>query len=74
MDDVNGQLGLSLHGEAETLGGYVFEMLGRKPELGDEVAVNGNVLRVEDLDGLRIAEVRVLPQGRVTSPPDGDEE
>lgn len=65
IDDVNEQLGLQAHGEADTIGGYVFEMLGRKPEVGDEVEVGEHVLRVEQLDGLRIAEVRVLARGKV---------
>jgi CBS domain containing-hemolysin-like protein len=60
IDDVNEALGLSLESESDTLGGYVFEMLGRKPELGDEVTSNGYTLRVEELDNLRIAKVRVL--------------
>src|SRR5207244_2924366 len=33
IDDVNEQLGLSIRSEADTVGGYVFEKLGRKPEL-----------------------------------------
>lgn len=63
IDDVNEALGLSIESESDTLGGYVFEMLGRKPELGDEVTSNGHTLRVEELDNLRIAKVRVLPNG-----------
>ena len=60
IDDVNETLGLHLETDATTLGGYVFEMLGRKPELGDEVETEGTLLRVEELDGLRIARVRAL--------------
>jgi putative hemolysin len=61
IDDVNEALGLDLESEAETIGGYVFEVLGRKPELGDEIHRNGHVLRIEEMDGLRIAKVRLLP-------------
>jgi CBS domain containing-hemolysin-like protein len=43
----------------DTIGGFVFGQLGRKPELGDEVRVGGLVLRVDELDGLRIARLRV---------------
>ena len=63
IDDVNEQLGLGIHAEADTFGGYVFEMLGRKPEVGDEVKLGNHTIRVEQLNGLRIAEVRVLPRG-----------
>ena len=60
IDDVNERLGLKIESEADTVGGYVFEQLGRKPELGDVVSVNGHAIRVEALDGLRIAQVRLL--------------
>jgi putative hemolysin len=66
IDDVNEALGLGLESEAETVGGYVFEVLGRKPELGDEIHRNGHVLRIEELDGLRIAKVRLLPHRAAT--------
>ncbi|HYO51125.1 MAG TPA: transporter associated domain-containing protein, partial [Chloroflexia bacterium] len=60
IDDVSEALGLKIESESDTIGGYVFEMLGRKPELGDTVSVDSFTLRVEELDGLRIARVRVL--------------
>jgi CBS domain containing-hemolysin-like protein len=34
--------------------------LGRIPEPGDEVTVAGRTLRVEELDGLRVAMVRMM--------------
>jgi CBS domain containing-hemolysin-like protein len=43
--------------EFDTIGGYVFGRLGSKPEIGDTVPVEGYMLRVEALDGLRIARV-----------------
>ena len=47
----------------ETVGGYVFSRLGRPAAVGDEVVVpDGRVLRVEELDGLRVARIRVMPQ------------
>ncbi|HEY0068388.1 MAG TPA: hemolysin family protein [Chloroflexia bacterium] len=60
IDDVNETLDLHIETDATTIGGYVFELLGRKPEVGDEVATQGVVFRVEELDGLRIAKVRAL--------------
>lgn len=48
--------------DVETLGGYVFFVLGRAAQVGDEVvAPGGQVLVVEEMDGLRVARVRVLP-------------
>ena len=60
IDDVNETLDLHIETDATTLGGYVFELLGRKPEVGDQVEKEGVVFRVEELDGLRIAKVRAL--------------
>ncbi|MEO6458317.1 MAG: hemolysin family protein, partial [Chloroflexia bacterium] len=64
IDDVNDALGLNIESESDTLGGYVFDELGRKPEIGDEVARIGFVLRVEALDNPRIAKVRVLSHNK----------
>lgn len=47
--------------DVETVGGYVFSRLGRPGVVGDEVTVpDGRTLRIEELDGLRIARIRVL--------------
>jgi putative hemolysin len=45
----------------ETLGGYVFARLGRPAHLGDEVPARDQRLRVEEIDGLRVARVRLVP-------------
>jgi CBS domain containing-hemolysin-like protein len=48
--------------DIETVGGYVFSRLGRPAVIGDEIrAPDNRMLRVSELDGLRIARVRVLP-------------
>ncbi len=49
------------HADVETLGGLVMTDLGRIPQAGDTVEVAGRTLRVEELDGLRVARVRLLP-------------
>jgi CBS domain containing-hemolysin-like protein len=43
----------------DTIGGLVLGRLGRAPEVGDEVHVNGHTLRVDDTDGPRVAQVIV---------------
>lgn len=53
--------------DVETVGGYVFSRLGRPAVIGDEVrAPHGEMLRVEELDGLRVARIHVFP-GRDSS-------
>ena len=55
--------------DVETVGGYVFSKLGRPAILGDEVqSAQGQVLRAEELDGLRVARVRVLPATETAEP------
>src|SRR5581483_1192759 len=62
IEDVNERFGLHIEAAGyDTIGGFVFSQLGRKPEIGDEVTVDGYRLRVEALDGLRIATVRLEP-------------
>ena len=44
--------------EYDTIGGYVFGVLGHVPEIGESVAIDGWVLSVEVLDGRRIQQLR----------------
>jgi CBS domain containing-hemolysin-like protein len=41
----------------ETVGGLVLDHLGRVPEKGDEIHLDGYLLRVEESDGPRVARV-----------------
>ncbi|MCL7417641.1 MAG: hemolysin family protein [Halalkalicoccus sp.] len=54
--------------EYETIGGLVLDRLGRVPEVGDEVSVDGYRLSVEAVDGARISTVVVREEK------DGDSE
>lgn len=59
-EDVADYIGTEIEDEHnDTIGGVVFSLLGRKPEVGDEVRVNGHKFTVEALDGLRIDRLRV---------------
>lgn len=71
VEDVNAQLSTHFDAsEVDTLGGLVFSELGRRPQVGDEVAIgSGWRARVERLDGLRIARVRLLPPRNTAAAP-----
>ncbi len=56
------KLGDDVHEQVDTLGGLVMASLDRIPRVGDEVVVDGQTLRVEHLDGLRVEAVRLLPK------------
>jgi CBS domain containing-hemolysin-like protein len=56
--DINVQFGLHIDEETyNTVGGYVLGRLGRRARVGDRFDVEGRTLRVEALDGLRVARV-----------------
>jgi CBS domain containing-hemolysin-like protein len=58
VGDVNAQFGLHVDETAyTTLGGYVLGRLGRRAHIGDTVEVENRRIRVERLDGLRVARV-----------------
>ena len=62
LGDVNDRFGLELEDpHYVTIGGFVFSRIGRRPRIGDEVIVDGAILRVEALDGLRVTHVRLAP-------------
>jgi CBS domain containing-hemolysin-like protein len=65
------RLNLENDADVETVGEYVFSRLGRPAVLGDDVAsVDGHLLRAEELDGLRIPRVRVVPAIGLSAPVD----
>jgi putative hemolysin len=57
----------AIHEEVSTLGGLMMISLNRIPELNDEATVGKRTLRVEELDGRRVATVRLLPEPGDTS-------
>ena len=60
LEDVNETLGLALPtDEVDTVGGLVYSRLGHVPAQGEEVTVNGVLIRVEEVAGHRIARVRI---------------
>jgi magnesium and cobalt exporter, CNNM family len=65
IDDFNEQFGTALPIEDyHTVGGFVFGLLGRAPERGDEVEYDGVRFKVLEVEGSRVErlEVELLPQ------------
>jgi cation diffusion facilitator family transporter len=53
--DLNERFGLDFPTEDfQTIGGYIFGLLGREPEVGDEVEANDIKMKVESMDGHKI--------------------
>jgi putative hemolysin len=60
LEEVNERLGLDLPvGEVDTLGGFVYSRMGHVPQQGEQITHDGVVIRVEELEGQRIARLRV---------------
>ncbi len=64
IEDVAGACGLKLDPadaqEVETMGGLMMLRLGRLPTVGDEVPIDSMALRVEQMDGRRVAKLRLV--------------
>jgi putative hemolysin len=73
VGDVNEQFGLHLDDDMyTTIGGYVLGRLGRRARVGDMLDVESRKMRVESVDGLRVAKVwlsRENPKSGVVSTP-----
>ncbi len=67
------QLGYELEEDLHeaTIGGYVLEELGRLPEVGEQVRLDGLTLEVEAVRGTRIMRLRVLEPAEATDGDDG---
>jgi putative hemolysin len=62
LDEFAEQTGIVLpEGPYETVAGYVLAALGELPSAGDSVRVPGYVIAVTEMDGRRIARLRVTP-------------
>jgi CBS domain containing-hemolysin-like protein len=71
IDDLNDALSLDIQGEDfDTVGGFIFDRLGKIPIPGDEIREDGFLVSVLTTTGRRIRKVKI---SRV-SVPDGESE
>ncbi|MCK4350887.1 MAG: HlyC/CorC family transporter [Candidatus Krumholzibacteria bacterium] len=65
LDDLEESLGISVPAEeVDTLGGFLYNLIGKVPDEGEEIEYSGILFRVSRLEGQRIADVSViLPHG-----------
>ena len=58
VGDTNQQFGLHIDEDTyTTIGGYMLGRLGRRARVGDAIDVEGRKMRVDAIDGLRVAKV-----------------
>ena len=61
LEDVSDRMGIELPEEdADTIGGFVFALLGRQAEQGDSVQWEDTTFVVENTDGKRVTQVRIV--------------
>lgn len=62
IHDFNERLGVTIEtDQVETIGGYLFGQLGREPEVGDSIELEGYSLQVDGVDNARIERILVEP-------------
>jgi CBS domain containing-hemolysin-like protein len=75
IGEVNEALGTDFESQDfETIGGIVLGRLGRVPETGDEVRLDGYLLRVDEVDGPRVAQVVIREASEEQRESDPDQE
>jgi putative hemolysin len=68
--DFNERFNLKLHDPYyDTIAGFVLGRLGRLAKVGDTINVEGGRLRVEAMDGLRIARISLIPRSDIKATP-----
>jgi putative hemolysin len=70
LDDFEDETGLPLpEGPYETVAGYIVQQLGHVPSVGEKAIIDGHVLTVVELDGRRVARVKVEQSSPMGSSP-----
>jgi putative hemolysin len=74
VDDADELLGADLpQGPWDTVGGLMLDLIGRVPNAGDSVEVDGFKLTALDVRGRRIGRIRIEPTGRRSDFEDGED-
>jgi len=74
IDDLGEMFDLRIEKEDfDSVGGFIFNSLGRMPSVGDEVRVDGLVIRVLTVMGRRIKKVRVTKIESATEEPQNED-
>ncbi len=73
VDDLEELLGVLVErGDYDTVGGFLYQHLGKIPQVGDEVAADGYVFQVVSVTGRRIRKVQVRRVEHEAGPPGGN--
>ena len=68
LDDITELLNIRLEEpDEDTIGGYIFGILGRRPEVGDNVHIGGYRFTVLRVNGFRVVRVKAVPLEPLTA-------
>ncbi len=74
LDDVAELLNIRLEEhEEDTLGGYIFGLLGRRPEVGDQMDIGDYRFSVLQVNGFRVVRVKAVPLTPAEEPAESGE-
>lgn len=74
LRELNDHFGWTLQDElADTIAGYVMNRLGRLARVGDTVETSHGVIRVENMERVRIVQVSITPKSAGATVPTGSE-
>ena len=76
LDELEEELGIDVGEEeldVDTVGGLVVEKLGRLAQVGDVVDLDGHRIEVEEVEGVRITRLRVIPLAPATASESSDD-
>ena len=61
IDEINEILKTDLpEKEVDTIGGYVYKRLGKKPKNGEKIRAGKHMLIIEEMDGQRVGKIRII--------------
>jgi putative hemolysin len=61
LDEAEPWIGILWDGDADTLGGHVMNVLGRIPQAGEQVTIDGVEVEVERVDSHAVASLLARP-------------
>ena len=70
VPDINEQFGLHVDEDTyTTIGGYVMGRIGRRAHVGEAIDIEGRLIRVTAVDGLRVSRVWLSTPSKPTAEP-----
>ena len=71
LDDIAKILSIRIEeADEDTVGGYIFGILGRQPQIDDQVDIGGYQFKILACEGFRVLRVQAMPPAQDEAPPE----